>query len=47
MDAASSPETLNLRHMIGLPNRGHRTDLEKLVFSANTVRASLGWALAM
>jgi hypothetical protein len=27
-----SPWTLNPRHMMGLPNRDPRTDLEKLVF---------------
>jgi hypothetical protein len=27
-----SPETLNLRHMIGGLTAGHRADLEKLVF---------------
>jgi hypothetical protein len=30
--------TLNPHHMIGGLTAGHRTDLEKLVFSANTVR---------
>jgi len=40
-DIGPSQATLNRLHMIGLPNRCHRTDLEKLVFSANTIRASV------
>jgi len=32
-------ETLNFHHMIGGLTAGHRTDLEKLVFSANGVRS--------
>ena len=34
--AGSSPETLNFRHMIGGLTAGHRTDLEKLVFSCQS-----------
>ena len=48
MSRVSSPETLNLRHMIGGLTAGHRTDLEKLVFSANSAAGFVpGWALAM
>jgi hypothetical protein len=38
----SSPGTLNPRHMIGGLTAGHRTDLEKLVFRANTVGSDPG-----
>jgi hypothetical protein len=37
-----SRETLNLPHMIGGLTAGHRADLEKLVFSANTVGSNPG-----
>ena len=52
MEAATSPETLNLRHLIGSLTAGHRTDLEKLVFSASLRRGfsfsnGPGWVLAM
>ena len=40
-------ETLNFHHMIGGLTAGHRTDLEKLVFSANSLPEQFGWALAM
>jgi len=33
-EGGPSPGTLNPSQMIGEPNRCHRTDLEKLVFSA-------------
>ena len=36
-EGGPSQGTLNPSQMIGLPNRCHRTDLEKLVFSAKTI----------
>ncbi|GHD18059.1 hypothetical protein GCM10016234_30410 [Tianweitania populi] len=39
-EGGPSQGTLNPSQMIGEPNRCHRTDLEKLVFSAKTVRSS-------
>ena len=38
-EGGPSQGTLNPSQMIGEPNRCHRTDLEKLVFSAKTI----GW----
>ena len=47
-EGGPSQGMLNPLPMIGLPNRCHRTDLEKLVFSAKTVLTfGSGWALAM
>ena len=42
MASGPSLETLNLQQMIGGLTAGHRADLEKLVFRANTVGSNPG-----